>query len=62
MVNPPLPIPAWAKGSASTLDQAKIDFRQAWERFSDTLSPENITLWHKTADGLRCLGKTSQTK
>ena len=40
-VNPPLPIPAWGKGSATTLDDAKDAFREAWKRFSASLTVDD---------------------
>jgi hypothetical protein len=49
-VNPPLPVPSWCKGSEPDLDQAKAAFREAWERFYSSLSPEAIAHWHHTAD------------
>ena len=33
-INPPLPIPSWAKGTAATLQEAKTAFQEAWRRFS----------------------------
>jgi hypothetical protein len=47
-INPPLPIPPWGNGSAPTLEQAKVDFREAWDRFYASLTPEDISHWHLT--------------
>lgn len=52
-VNPPLPIPDWANGSATTLEGAQAAFRSAWEQFYARLSPEQIERWHKTQDACR---------
>lgn len=46
----PLPMGAWSRGSAETLDAAKDAFRAAWERFYSSLSPEQIARWHHTQD------------
>ena len=49
-VNPPLPVPADCVGSEPSLEEAKVAFRQAWERFFVTLSPEEIAHWHDLSD------------
>jgi len=49
-VNPPLPIPAWGKGSAATLDEAKDAFREAWKRFSASLTKRAVEHWHHHQD------------
>jgi hypothetical protein len=46
----PLPVGAWTRGSAESLDAAKEDFREAWERFYAGLTPEQIDRWHRTQD------------
>lgn len=46
----PLPMGAWSRGSANTLDAAKDAFRTAWERFYSSLTPEQIARWHHTQD------------
>jgi len=50
-VNPPLPIPAWGKGSATTLDEAKDAFREAWKRFSASLTKRADFNWNRTTVG-----------
>jgi hypothetical protein len=37
-VNPPLPIPSWANGSAASLEEAKQSFRKAWQQFYASLT------------------------
>lgn len=32
-MNPPLPIPSSRNGDADSLDEAKSEFKEAWERF-----------------------------
>jgi hypothetical protein len=54
--NPPLAIPAWGTGAADTLEDAKLAFRAAWERFYDTLTPANIAHWHATDDATEAQG------
>ena len=49
-VNPPLPIPPWCNGSATSFEAAKDAFRAAWERFYAGLTPEDIARWHRTED------------
>jgi hypothetical protein len=49
-INPPLPIPSWGSGFAPSLDEAKVAFKEAWERFYATLTPEDIAHWHHHAD------------
>jgi hypothetical protein len=46
----PLPMAAWTRGSAESLDAAKDAFREAWERFYAGLTPEQIDRWHRTQD------------
>jgi len=46
----PLPMAAWTRGSAESLDAAKDAFRTAWERFHSSLTPEQIARWHHTQD------------
>lgn len=33
----PRSVPAWCNGSAASLDEAKVEFRDAWERYLPTL-------------------------
>ena len=47
---PPLPIPTWGTGQASTLDEAKAAFREAWERLYPALTPHDIEHWHHHQD------------
>lgn len=49
-VNPPLPIPPWCNGSADSLDAARREFKDAWERFYASLTPERIRRWHLIED------------
>ena len=49
-INPPLPIPTWGAGQASTLNEAKAAFREAWERFYASLTPHDIQHWHHHPD------------
>jgi hypothetical protein len=49
----PLPMGAWSRGSAASLDAAKEAFRSAWEQFYDGLTPEQIARWHHTQDARR---------
>ena len=49
-INPPLPVPSWCAGSEDSLEQAKAAFREAWERFYLTLTPESIAHWHHIQD------------
>lgn len=46
----PLPMGAWSRASAETLDAAKEAFRTAWEQFYSALSKEEIARWHHTQD------------
>ena len=43
-VNSPLPIPSWCNGNADSLDEAKSEFKAAWERFYESLTPQDIEL------------------
>jgi hypothetical protein len=52
-INPPLPIPSWAKGTAATLQDAKTAFQEAWRRFYATLTPADIERWHRDQDRAR---------
>jgi hypothetical protein len=52
-INPPLPVPDWCNGSAPTLEQAKADFRTAWERFYASLTDDAIKHWHQVQDAAR---------
>jgi hypothetical protein len=45
-----LPIPTWGTHQASTLDEAKAAFREAWERFYPALTPHDIEHWHHHQD------------
>lgn len=45
-INPPLPIPAWANGTADTLEAAKAAFSAACARFHETLTSDDIGHWH----------------
>jgi hypothetical protein len=47
---PASPIPSWCNGDAESLDEAKREFKEAWERFYATLTPELIKHWHNTDD------------
>ncbi|WP_425905139.1 hypothetical protein [Nitrobacter sp. TKz-YC02] len=49
-VTPLLPIPSWCNGNAASLDEAKGEFKEAWERFSASLTPEQIEGWHRAED------------
>jgi hypothetical protein len=49
-INPPLPIPTWGTGQATSLEGAKASFRQAWERFYGSLTPHDIQHWHHHQD------------
>jgi hypothetical protein len=49
-ISPPLPIPTWCHGSEADFEGAKAAFREAWERFYPTLTPESIKHWHDTQD------------
>jgi hypothetical protein len=55
-VNPLLPIPSWRNGNAGSLDEAKSEFKAAWERFYASLTPEQIKGWHQTED--RVMGRS----
>jgi hypothetical protein len=48
-INPPIPAPSWADGSADSLDGAKAAFRDAWEEFYAGLSPRRLAHWHRVA-------------
>jgi hypothetical protein len=45
-----LPIPSWCNGDADSLDKAKSEFKEAWERFYASLTPEQIEGWHRAED------------
>lgn len=49
-INIPLPVPAWTHGSAASLEEAKLAFKEAWGRFFATLTPDDIAHWHETVD------------
>lgn len=49
-INIPLPIPAYCSGKADTLDEAKDQFRKAWETFRATLTDERVERWHHLQD------------
>ena len=49
-INPPLPIPTWATGQQTSFDAAKVAFRAAWERFYETLTPDDIEFRHHSQD------------
>jgi hypothetical protein len=53
-INPP--IPPWGNGSADSLEQAKAEFRAAWERLYATLTPGKIGHWHHHQDAAKRLG------
>lgn len=46
----PIPMGAWARGSAESLEAATAAFRATWERFYASLSKEQIARWHRTQD------------
>jgi hypothetical protein len=52
-VNPPLPIPPWCNGSQLSFEAAKVAFREAWERFYASLTPDDIAHWHRTEDAAK---------
>jgi hypothetical protein len=52
-INPPLPVPSWGVGRAASLEDAKMAFGAAWERFYARLSPADLEHWHKHQDGVR---------
>jgi hypothetical protein len=47
-VNPPLPIPAWCRADADSLEAAKVKFRSAWERFYASLTPKQIEILQRS--------------
>jgi hypothetical protein len=49
-INIPHPIPPWCSGTAANLDEAKVGFRTAWEKFSASLTDEDVRRWHATQD------------
>src|ERR1700750_2056048 len=51
VINPPLPIPSGCEGSQPDLWRAMVAFRQAWEPFYASLTPDDIAQWH-TIDGI----------
>jgi hypothetical protein len=48
--NLPLPTPWWCIGRTSSFETSKIAFTEAWIRFYDSLSPDQIDHWHKQQD------------
>jgi hypothetical protein len=44
-----------------SLEQAKAEFREAWERFYATLTPESIAHWHHHQDAAKRSGKLFNT-
>lgn len=48
-VNPPLPVPSWCNGTEDDLLRVKAAFREAWERYYASLTPEDVAHWHRTA-------------
>jgi hypothetical protein len=50
-LNAPLPIPSWCRGSAASLEEAKTALRAAWTQLFETLTPNDIKLWHSVQDG-----------
>jgi hypothetical protein len=55
-INPPLPNSA-GNGTAPNFEDAKTAFKAAWERFYETLTPDDIEHWHRTADGADRFGR-----
>jgi hypothetical protein len=49
-ITPLLPIPSWCNGNAASLDEAKSEFKEAWDRFYAFLTPEQIEGWHRAED------------
>jgi hypothetical protein len=49
-VSPPLPIPPWCNGAQLSFEAAKVAFREAWERFYASLTPDDIAHWHRAED------------
>lgn len=41
----PLSAPAWCSGEAASLDAAKVDFRNAWERYPSTQNARDNQCW-----------------
>ena len=39
-INPPMPIPSWCNSSADCLEEAKEQFKAAWQRFRE-VTPES---------------------
>ena len=52
-INPPLPIPSWAKGTAASLQDAKSAFQEARRWFYAGLTPADIERWHRDQDRAR---------
>ena len=48
--NLPLATPWWCIGRASSLEDAKIAFLDAWTRLYDSFSPAQIAHWHEQQD------------
>ena len=48
----PLPTPWWCLGRVYSLEQAKVAFLDAWMRYYDELSTEQVALWHKQQDAV----------
>jgi len=49
-INPPIPTPSWADGSAESLDAALAAFRETWQQFYSRLTPAAIARWHQLDD------------
>ena len=47
-VNPPLPIPGWCQGTADTLEDAKKEFRLAFEKFAQQTSHDDWVFAFRT--------------
>jgi hypothetical protein len=50
MVNIPIAIPPGCRGTSGSLDEAKKNFKTAWERFLPTLTEDKVKHWHETQD------------
>ena len=53
--------PAMGQRLDGSLEQAKAEFREAWERFYATLTPESIAHWHHHQDAAKRSGKLFNT-